>query len=112
MDIFEGKKVEDLTEKDINKIFTANIDDLVEMCYPNYEGQFKLFEFFGTRTGGISDGWVFTKNWKELPEELKWRYVALCSLYWSLKHKKAWWEQYQELCNLRIELEMMKRNKI
>lgn len=104
MDIFEGKSKFELTEKDIKKIFTANVDDLVEMCYPHSEYQCELFKLFGTRTGGISDNWIFTKNWKEYPEELKWRYIALCSLYWQLDYEGSWWRQYEENNRLKFEL--------
>lgn len=104
MNIFENKRASELTEEDLNKIFTADVDDLVESVYPSYEGQHKLFEFFGYRTGGICDMWTYTKDWKTLPTELKWKYVALCSLYWYQQYK-TWLQQEEEKNNeLRIEL--------
>lgn len=70
-------------EPDEKEIFIDDIDKLVLRCYPNHEGQHPIFEKFGFRTGGLCDNWQRTKDWKQLPEIEKWKYVALCSLYWE-----------------------------
>ena len=78
-------------------IFIDDVDKLVLQVYPDYEGQHPLFKKFGTRTGGICDTWLRTDNWKNLSELEKWKYVALCSLYWE-KTYEYWLEckEYNE----------------
>ena len=65
------------------EIFEKDINTLVKENYPLHEGQHPLFELFGTRTGGFCDTWLYTKDWQNLPEIDKWKYVALCALYWQ-----------------------------
>ena len=72
-------------------IFIDDINTLVEQNFPDYEGQLPLFKKFGTRTGGFIDTWVPTKDWKNLPEIEKWKYVAYCALYWEAQYK-YWYE--------------------
>ena len=78
-------------------IFIDDVDMLVKTIYPSYEGQHKLFEKFGLRTGGVCDIWMYTDDWEDLPEIDKWKYVALCSLYWQ-KQYEYWYGQkeYEE----------------
>lgn len=75
-------------------IFIDDVDLLVQNSFPEYEGQHPLFKKFGTRTGGIYDTWLYTENWKQLEEIDKWKYVALCALYWE-KQYEYWYEQEQ-----------------
>lgn len=75
------------TQKSDDEIFIDDVDFLVEQTYPLYEGQHPVFSLFGTRTGGFADIWLRTKNWKELPEVTKWKYVALCERYWHYFYK-------------------------
>lgn len=70
-------------EPDEKEIFIDDVDRLVLRCYPDHEGQHPIFEKFGMRTGGMYDTWLYTKDWRQLPEIEKWKYVALCSLYWE-----------------------------
>lgn len=76
---------------------TANEIIEKELVYPDYEGQHPLFEKFGVRTGGICDVWVQIEEWKSLPEKDKWKYIALCALYWEQQYK-YWLEkaEYRE----------------
>ena len=87
-------------QKPDNEIFIDNVDFLVEQIYPSYEGQHPIFPLFGTRTGGIADIWLRTKNWKDLPDFLKWKYVALCERYWryfyEYLNEKTEYEKYKE----------------
>ena len=78
-------------------IFIDDVDTLVKITFPSYEGQHELFEKFGYRTGGICDTWIYNKGWEDLPEVDKWKYVALCSLYWEEQYK-YWYEkkEYEE----------------
>lgn len=78
-------------------IFIDDVDKLVLQVYPDYEGQHPLFKKFGIRTGGICDTWLRTDDWKDLSETEKWKYVALCSLYWE-KTYEYWFEckEYNE----------------
>lgn len=82
-------------------IFIDDVNLLVQMSYPDYEGQHPLFKKFGTRTGGINDTWLYTKDWEQLDEVDKWKYVALCALYWQKQY--AYWcdkkdyQHYKEL---------------
>lgn len=80
--------------EDTDYIFTTDINDLVEECFPNHEGQHPIFKKFGVRYAGICDSWYYTKDWKDLPELEKWKYVALCSLYWQ-KQYENWYEKSQ-----------------
>lgn len=73
-------------------IFIDDVDKLVIQVYPNHEGQHALFKKFGARTGGICDTWYRTSDWKNLSELEKWKYVALCSLYWE-KMYSYWYEK-------------------
>lgn len=73
-------------------IFIDDVDFLVKKSYPYHEGQHPLFKKFGVRTGGICDTWLYTKNWEQLEEVDKWKYVALCALYWE-KQYMYWYEQ-------------------
>ena len=75
-------------------IFIDDVDKLVMQVYPEHEGQHPLFKKFGTRTGGICDIWDRTSNWKNLSELEKWKYVALCSLYWEKMY--AYWYEKKE----------------
>ena len=68
-------------------IFIDDVDQLVLQVFPDHEGQHPLFEKFGTRTGGFCDTWERTKDWKNLTETEKWKYVALCSLYWERQYQ-------------------------
>ena len=77
---------EPLPPKD-EDIFIDDVDVLVEKSYPNHEGQHPLFKKFGTRTGGFYDTWLYTKDWSQLSETEKWKYVALCALYWKEQYK-------------------------
>ena len=72
------------TEPKDEDIFIDDVDKLVLQVYPDYEGQHPLFKKFGTR--------LRTDNWKNLSELEKWKYVALCSLYWE-KTYKYWLER-------------------
>ncbi len=78
-------------------IFIDDVDKLVLQVYPDHESQHPLFKKFGTRTGGFVDTWLRTDNWENLSELEKWKYVALCSLYWE-KTYKYWLEckEYNE----------------
>jgi hypothetical protein len=83
-----------------DEIFNKTVDELVEESYPDHEGQHPLFKKFGVRTGGICDTWLYTKDWQDLPEIDKWKYIALCALYWE-KQYEYWYEkkEYQEYLN-------------
>ena len=74
--------------------WAANDIIIKEDIYPDHEGQHPLFEEFGTRTGGFCDTWYRKKNWEKLSELKKWKYIALCSLYWK-KWYKYWLEQME-----------------
>lgn len=80
-------KNSDLISAETINLFKS-VDTLVEESYPHYEAQHPLFEMFGTRTGGICDTWLLNDKWKDYPEELKWKYVALCNYYWLQEYKK------------------------
>ena len=80
-------KYDDLISSKTIDLFKS-VDTLVEESFPYYEGQHPLFEKFGVRTGGICDTWLLNNKWKDYPEELKWKYVALCSYYWLHEYKK------------------------
>ncbi len=99
-------------EKPNEDFFQMSADDIIikEDIYPDHEGQHPLFEKFGTRTGGICDTWYRWKNWEELPEIDKWKYIALCSLYWE-KQYKYWYEkkEYQEYLNHLLEHNFMEQ---
>lgn len=114
---------------DENEIFSKTVDELVEESCPDHEGQHPLFKKFGVRTGGIYDTWLYTKDWRDLPEIDKWKYVALCALYWEkqyayqvdeehfnkyLEHLKehGFTEQYEYLIQSREEEERRFINKI
>lgn len=88
-------------------IFIDNVDKLVLQVYPEYEDQHPLFKKFGTRTGGVCDTWLRTNNWKDLSELEKWKYVALCSLYWE-KTYEYWLEckEYNEFLTYKKEGKM------
>ena len=73
-------------------IFIDDVNVLVKKSYPDHEGQHPLFKKFGTRTGGFFDTWIYTKDWDQLSETEKWKYVALCALYWE-KQYKYWLEK-------------------
>lgn len=75
-------------------IFIDDVDALVLQMYPEHEGQHPLFQKFGTRTGGICDYWLRTNDWKNLTETEKWKYVALCALYWERQYK--YWNECKE----------------
>lgn len=84
-------------------IFIDDVDKLVEQVYPNSENQHPLFKKVGFRINGIGDHWIYTKDWKQLNDTEKWKYVALCSLY-----QKRWlqywidrddYEKYKEELN-------------
>ena len=75
-------------------IFIDDVDRLVLQTYPEHEGQHPLFKKFGTRTGGICDTWSRTNDWKNLTETEKWKYVALCALYWE--HQYQYWNECRE----------------
>lgn len=79
---------------DEDEIFNKTVDELVEESYPDHEGQHPLFKKFGVRTGGICDTWLYTKDWQDLPEIDKWKYIALCALYW--KKQYAYWLDEEE----------------
>lgn len=68
-------------------IFIDDVNLLVKTSSPSYEGQHPLFKKFGTRTGGIYDTWLYTENWEQLDEVEKWKYVALCALYWEKQYE-------------------------
>ena len=76
------------------EIFIDDVDKLVEQVCPFHEGQHPLFKKFGVRISGICDFWERTKNWKELSELEKWKYVALCSLYWEKMYQ--YWDDKKE----------------
>ena len=78
------------------EIFIDDVDKLVMQTYPDHEGQHPLFKKFGTRTGGFTDAWVRTQDWQNLPEVEKWKYVALCSLYWQEVYQYRL--KYMEAC--------------
>lgn len=80
------------TEPKDEDIFIDDVDLLVKKSYPNDEGQHPLFKKFGIRTGGICETWLYTENWEQLEEVDKWKYVALCALYWE-KQYEYWYEQ-------------------
>ena len=84
------------------EIFLDDIDTLVEKVYPSHEGQMPLFKKFGTRTGGICDCWLYTKDWKELPEIEKWKYVAYCALYWEAQYE--YWFEQERFKNKKIQV--------
>lgn len=83
-------------------ILIDDVDLLVQASYPNHEGQHPLFKKFGTRTGGICDTWLYTTNWKQLDEIDKWKYVALCALYWEKQYK--YWHEQEEYKQYKIQL--------
>lgn len=114
---------------DEDEIFNKTVDELVEESYPDHEGQHPLFKKFGVRTGGIYDTWLYTKDWQDLPEVDKWKYIALCALYWEkqyaywldkkefnqyLEHlkKHGFTEQYEYLIQSKEEEEQRFINKI
>ena len=83
-------------------IFIDDVNLLVKTSYPSYEGQHPLFKKFGIRTGGICDTWLYTKNWEQLDEVDKWKYVALCALYWENQYK--YWLEKEEYEQYKIQL--------
>lgn len=91
------------------EIFLDDIDLLVEKTVPEHEGQLPLFEKFGTRIGGICDRWVYTKDWKELPEIEKWQYVAYCALFWKAQYQYWYYEERFENDKMRVK-EWAKKN--
>lgn len=76
--------------------YKNDVDKLVQMSEPDLEQEIDsdFFRLFGYH---VDYNWIQTKDWKELPEKLKWKYIALCSLNW-LEHYKYWLErmEYQE----------------
>ena len=85
------------TKPNDKDIFIDDVDILVSQVYPDHEMQHPLFKKFGTRTGGFCDMWLRTDDWKSSTEAEKWKYVALCSLYWKCQYK-YWYEckEYEE----------------
>lgn len=71
--------------------YKNDVDKLVQMSEPDLEQEINsdFFRLFGYH---VDYNWIQTKDWKELPEKLKWKYVALCSLNW-LEHYKYWLEK-------------------
>lgn len=83
------------------EIFIDDVDFLVEQNFPHDEKQHPIFPLFGERAYGCwNNSWVPTENWRELPEVLKWKYVALCERYWRCVYEyyndKTYYEQYKE----------------
>ena len=71
--------------------FLECVEKVVE-SYPDDEGQHPLFKKFDVRTGGLYDTWIYTKDWNQLSETEKWKYVALCALSWK-KQYEYWLEK-------------------
>lgn len=104
-------KNSDLISAETISLFKS-VDTLVKESYPHYEAQHPLFKKFGTRTGGICDTWFFNDKWKDYPEELKWKYVALCNYYWLQEYKKWLRQEEEKSNNLTIELARAQGHKI
>ena len=99
------------------KISFNNVNELVKECYPNGEYQHPIFAKFGTRTGGICDTWLLNDTWRSLPDIDKWKYVALCSLYWNKRHEQ--WDSdarnenaklHQQIYKLTDEIKSLKND--
>ena len=90
-----------------NKFFKMSANQIIETgeIYPLHEGQHPLFKRFGTRTAGVCEQWVMDRNWRAQSDTDKWKYIALCSLYW-LKQYQYWSDQrqYQNYLNYMKEL--------
>lgn len=89
-------------EKPKDKFFNMTANEIIEkqVIFPLHEGQHPLFKKFGVRTGGICDQWLLNENWRQFSEAEKWKYIALCALYWENQYK-YWREQkeYEEYLN-------------
>lgn len=88
--------------RDIDYIFIADVDDLVRENYPDHEGQHPLFKKFGIRSGGICDCWYFHDGWENFSELEKWKYIALCSLYWEKQYQNWLDKRDYELYKLEL----------
>lgn len=93
--------------------FDMTADEIIEkeITYPNYEGQHPLFRHFGVRTGGICDTWIQTEEWRELPEADKWRYIALCALYWGQNYEYWYDKAIDRAQTAELELAKLKAQK-
>lgn len=89
-------------KKPKNEFFNMNANEIIQkqIIYPFHEGQHPLFKKFGVRTGGMLDQWLLNKGWEHFSETEKWKYIALCALYWEYQYR-YWYQQkeYEEYLN-------------
>lgn len=94
------------------EILDKTVDELVLKSYPNFEGQHPIFRKFGVRTGGTNDTWLYTEDWQTLSEVEKWKYVALCALWWENMYRywseKEEFNQYLEYLREQGQIELFK----
>jgi hypothetical protein len=85
-----------------NEFFNMNANEIIEkqIAFPSHEGQHPLFKKFGVRTGGICDQWLLNENWRQFSETEKWKYIALCALYWKSQYQ-YWYDrkEYEQYLN-------------
>lgn len=74
---------------DTLEISFGNVNELVKEVHPFHEGQYPLFKKFGFSTvGQVVETWVPSDEWRSLPDIDKWKYVALCSLFWLKEYQR------------------------
>lgn len=69
--------------EDKEMVFHKTLDKLVQESHPNNEKDHPIFEKFGMRTKDELRIWKFNNNWKNFSEIEKWKYIALCAIYWN-----------------------------
>ena len=85
------EKPELRTEKEKLEVLNKDINTLVKESYPYHEHQHPIFKKFGF----FLERWFFNKGWETSTTETeKWKYVALCSLYWLMCYQD-WYEEEQ-----------------
>lgn len=80
----------------------GDLNSLVKKSYPGLGAEYysDFMKKFGYTVSGIYDGWELESDWEKYTNEEKWKYVALCSLYWLEFYKylndKNEYEEYKK----------------
>ena len=97
MNIFESPP----KKKEIN-FNNLDLNEIIEQSTPPLGAEFlhPVFKQFGsTLTTSTYDKWVFNDTWKTLSKFIKWKFIALNSLYWLTSYQysydKLMYENYK-----------------